>query len=108
MNSLGPGSEIDGFRLGEMIHAGSMASIYRLTGRDGPLPLIIKIPRLGPGERAVAHGEQAAVKQHHRLALPALQPSELRIRSAVHGVLRRARDPRPGVRPGGRGDHDAA
>ena len=53
MNSLGPGSEIDGFRLGEMIHAGSMASIYRLTGRDGPLPLIIKIPRLGGGERAV-------------------------------------------------------
>src|SRR3989454_7993720 len=36
-----------------MIHTGSMASIYRLTGPDGPLPLIIKIPRLGPGERAV-------------------------------------------------------
>jgi nucleotide-binding universal stress UspA family protein len=53
MSSLGPGSEIDGFRLGEMIHAGSMASIYRLIGPDGPLPLIIKIPRLGPGERAV-------------------------------------------------------
>ncbi len=53
MNSLGPGSEIDGFCLGEMIHAGSMATIYRLTGRDGPLPLIIKIPRLGAGERAV-------------------------------------------------------
>src|SRR5437667_333461 len=53
MGPLGPGSEIDGFRLGEMIHAGSMASIYRLTGRDGPLPLIIKIPRLGGGERAV-------------------------------------------------------
>src|SRR5438045_7241596 len=30
-----------------------MASIYRLTGHDGPLPLIIKIPRLGAGERAV-------------------------------------------------------
>ena len=53
MDPLGPGSEIDGFRLGEMIHAGSMASIYRLTGPDGALPLIIKIPRLGPGERAV-------------------------------------------------------
>ncbi len=52
-NAIGQGSEIDGFRLGEMIHAGSMASIYRLTGPEGPLPLIIKIPRLGPGERAV-------------------------------------------------------
>jgi nucleotide-binding universal stress UspA family protein len=50
---MGPGSEIDGFRLGELIHVGSMASIYRLAGPGGPLPLIIKIPRLGPGERAV-------------------------------------------------------
>ena len=53
MGPLEPGSEIDGFCLGELIHVGSMASIYRLTGPDGPLPLIIKIPRLGPGERAV-------------------------------------------------------
>lgn len=53
MDPLGPGTEIDGFRLGEVVHRGSMASIYRLTGHDGPLPLVIKIPRLGAGERAV-------------------------------------------------------
>jgi eukaryotic-like serine/threonine-protein kinase len=53
MSSIGPGCEIDGFRLGELIHAGSMASIYRLIGSRGPLPLIMKIPRLGAGERAV-------------------------------------------------------
>src|SRR5215471_21487727 len=53
MQTLERDSEIDGFRLGEVIHAGSMATIYRLMGRDGPLPLVIKIPRLGPGERAV-------------------------------------------------------
>ena len=53
MKSIGEGSEIDGFRLGEMIHAGSMALIYRLVGPSGPLPLIMKIPRLGAGERAV-------------------------------------------------------
>ena len=47
-----PGSEIDGFRLGERMHVGTMASIYRLMGPKGPLPLIMKIPRLGPGERA--------------------------------------------------------
>jgi hypothetical protein len=52
-HAIGPGSEIDGFRLGELIHVGSMASIYRLTGPQGPLPLIMKIPRLGPGEHAV-------------------------------------------------------
>jgi nucleotide-binding universal stress UspA family protein len=53
---MGPpeaGSVIDGFHLGEMIHAGSMATIFRLAGPAGPLPLIMKIPRLGPGERAV-------------------------------------------------------
>src|SRR5215472_11370555 len=53
MDSLDSGAEVDGFRLGEILHVGSMASIYRLAGSDGPLPLVIKIPRLGPGERAV-------------------------------------------------------
>src|SRR5215467_10929085 len=52
MDALDSGSEIDGFRLGEILHVGSMASIYRLAGADGPLPLIIKVPRLGGGERA--------------------------------------------------------
>lgn len=47
-----PGLEIDGFRLGERIHVGSMASIYRLEGPRGPLPLVMKIPRLGAGERS--------------------------------------------------------
>jgi eukaryotic-like serine/threonine-protein kinase len=53
MTAPEPGSEIDGFLLGERIHIGTMAWIYRLTGSEGPLPLIMKIPRLGPGERAV-------------------------------------------------------
>jgi nucleotide-binding universal stress UspA family protein len=52
-DALGPGTEIDGFRLGELVHRGSMATIYRLADGDGALPLIIKIPRLGAGERAV-------------------------------------------------------
>lgn len=53
MSEVEPGSVIDGFRLGEKIHLGSMASIFRLSGPDGPLPLVMKVPRLGPGERAV-------------------------------------------------------
>src|SRR4029453_9787247 len=48
-----PGTEIDGFRLGDRIHVGTMAWIYRLMGPDGPLPLIMKIPRLGAGEPAI-------------------------------------------------------
>lgn len=46
-----PGSSIDGFELGERIHTGTMASIYRLMGAQGPLPLVMKVPRLGAGER---------------------------------------------------------
>jgi len=48
-----PGDAIDGFQLGERLHVGTMASIFRLSGPRGPLPLVMKIPRLGPGERAV-------------------------------------------------------
>ncbi len=47
-----PGTEIDGFRLGERLHLGTMASIHRLSGPEGSLPLVMKIPRLGAGERA--------------------------------------------------------
>jgi nucleotide-binding universal stress UspA family protein len=53
MTAPEPGTEIDGFRLGERIHTGTMAWIYRLVGNEDELPLIMKIPRLGPGERAV-------------------------------------------------------
>ena len=47
-----PGVEIDAFRLGECIHVGSMASIFRLMGSGAPLPLVMKIPLLGAGERS--------------------------------------------------------
>ena len=53
MRTPEPGDEIDGFRLGERLHTGTMAWIYRLLGPDGPLPLVMKIPRLGPGEPAI-------------------------------------------------------
>src|SRR2546426_11088210 len=51
MLSPQPGTEIDGFRLGERMHVGTMAWIYRLMGPDGPLPLVMKMPRVGPTER---------------------------------------------------------
>ena len=44
------GDVVDGFRLGERLHVGGMAVIYRLEGPRGPLPLVMKIPRLGPGQ----------------------------------------------------------
>ncbi|GAO02732.1 bifunctional serine/threonine-protein kinase/universal stress protein [Anaeromyxobacter sp. PSR-1] len=48
----GPGDVVDGFRIGERFHAGGMGVIYRVTGPDPGFPMIMKIPRLGPGEPA--------------------------------------------------------
>jgi nucleotide-binding universal stress UspA family protein len=47
---LEPGSEIDGFRIEEQIHSGGMAVLYRVSSPDAAFPLIMKVPRLGPGE----------------------------------------------------------
>jgi nucleotide-binding universal stress UspA family protein len=74
MTSWHPGSEIDGFCLGELISTGSMAFIYRLAGPKGPLPLIIKIPRLGPGERTA----NVISFEVERMVLGALAPSPYR------------------------------
>jgi serine/threonine protein kinase len=53
-SNLQPGETIDGFTLGERLHGGGMGIIFRATppaGRsDLDFPLLIKVPRLGPGE----------------------------------------------------------
>ncbi len=66
---LDPGTEIDGFRIGERIHAGGMAVIYRVTGRDVGFPMIMKVPRLGYGEPA----ESVVSFEVEQLVLPALK-----------------------------------
>ena len=47
-----PGSkaELDGFRLGPCIHSGAMGRIFRVTGPDRGFAMIMKVPRVGPGE----------------------------------------------------------
>src|SRR5205085_2444181 len=51
-----PGAEIDGFRIGPLVHTGGLATIWRVTRaapeRDSGPPLIMKVPRLGFGEPA--------------------------------------------------------
>jgi len=43
-----PGSEIDGFTVGDRVHAGGMAEIFRVSKPGFQRPLIMKVPRLGP------------------------------------------------------------
>ena len=47
---LNPGDELDGYRVEERLHVGGMAVIYRVTGGNTELPLVMKVPRLGFGE----------------------------------------------------------
>ena len=49
-SSPGPGTILDGFELHELLHAGGMATLWRVTHPDFSLPLIMKIPRMGWGE----------------------------------------------------------
>jgi eukaryotic-like serine/threonine-protein kinase len=51
-----PGDVVDGFRVGERVHAGGMGVIHRVvaSGADPGFPLLMKIPRLGHGEPATS------------------------------------------------------
>jgi eukaryotic-like serine/threonine-protein kinase len=62
------GTELDGFRLGERIHSGAMGHIFRVTGREPGFPIIMKVPRVGPGES----GEGLINFETESMVLPAL------------------------------------
>lgn len=49
---LEPGTEVDGFRIEERLHAGGAAIVYAVSGGAAPFPLVMKVPRLGHGEPA--------------------------------------------------------
>ncbi|MFG5411217.1 bifunctional serine/threonine-protein kinase/universal stress protein [Piscinibacter sakaiensis] len=53
MAPVAPGTRIDGFVVGDCLHAGGMAHIVRVTPADGPgpgFPLAMKLPFLGAGD----------------------------------------------------------
>jgi protein-serine/threonine kinase len=45
---------IDGFTIGEVLHEGGMAMLYRVTREGEDLPLLMKVPRLRAGEDPAA------------------------------------------------------
>ena len=53
MTRLEQGSELDGFRIGPLIHAGAMARIYDVSyadGRQAPFPMVMKVPLMREGD----------------------------------------------------------
>ncbi len=42
-----PGAEIDGFSVGERVHAGGMGELFRVTKPGSARPLVMKVPRFG-------------------------------------------------------------
>jgi hypothetical protein len=50
-----PGDTIDGFIVGECLHAGAMAYLHAVRAADGGdpgFPLLMKLPRMTPGDGA--------------------------------------------------------
>jgi eukaryotic-like serine/threonine-protein kinase len=52
--ALEVGAVIDGFRLEERLHEGGMATLWRVSGVDNALPLLMKVPKLAEGEDPAA------------------------------------------------------
>jgi serine/threonine protein kinase len=79
------GTELDGFRLGERIHSGAMGHIFRVTGRDPGFPIIMKVPRVGPGES----GEGLINFETESMVLPALSGAHVPRFVAVGALARK-------------------
>lgn len=53
MKLMDPGTELDGFVIGQCLHAGGMAHIYSVTytgQRESPFNMVMKVPRMTAGD----------------------------------------------------------
>ncbi|MDO6965481.1 serine/threonine protein kinase [Rhizobium alvei] len=51
---IAPGAEIDGFKVGELIHSGGMARLWSVTRPDIDFPILMKVPLIGEGDDPAA------------------------------------------------------
>jgi nucleotide-binding universal stress UspA family protein len=66
-----PGAIIDGFRVGDPVHEGGQGVLYAVERADGAgdaFPLLMKVPRLGPGQP----GESVTTYEVERMVIAAL------------------------------------
>jgi serine/threonine protein kinase len=54
VSDFAPGAEIDGFKIGERVHVGGMATLWSVTHPDIAVPLLMKIPLISEGEDPAA------------------------------------------------------
>src|SRR5256714_2540015 len=52
--SIEPGTQLDGFTIGECVHRGGMATLWTVTHPGITVPLLMKIPRVSEGEDPAA------------------------------------------------------
>src|SRR5438477_3261100 len=52
--SIAPGTELDGFTIGDCVHRGGMATLWTVTHPGITVPLLMKIPRVSEGEDPAA------------------------------------------------------
>ena len=52
--TLEPGALLDGFRLEEILHRGGMATLWRVSRADEPMPMLMKVPIITEGEDPAA------------------------------------------------------
>src|SRR3954471_24571152 len=52
--SILPGTELDGFTIGECVHHGGMATLWSVTHPGITVPLLMKVPRISEGEDPAA------------------------------------------------------
>ena len=53
MKLMDPGTVVDGFVIGDCLHAGGMAHIYAVTfegGTTSPFPMVMKVPKMSSGD----------------------------------------------------------
>jgi hypothetical protein len=43
---IAPGTELDGFTIGECVHQGGMATLWTVRHPGIPVPLLMKVPRV--------------------------------------------------------------
>ncbi len=67
------GEVVDGFRVEEPLHSGGMGILYRVSSPDVGFPMIMKVPRLGPGEP----GSAVLTYEVEQMVLAALKGSHV-------------------------------